>query len=78
MKSKITAIIEVTQDGGFSAFSESVPGVYANGSTDTEVRTEFITMMQEQADYVAEITGSRPKWADADVQFIERLTSVNI
>ncbi len=65
----IQAVIERADDGGFTAYSDSVPGVYANGLSEEEVRTEFLDMMKEQADFVAERTGERPSWADAEVQF---------
>ena len=72
----IQAIIDRGEDGGFTAFSESVPGVYANGLTEEEVRAEFLQMMQEQADYIMESTGQRPEWADADVHFIYDLSAL--
>ena len=65
----IQAVIERAEDGGFAAYSDSVPGVYANGQTEDEVRAEFLDMMKEQADFIAERTGERPSWADAEVQF---------
>ena len=65
----IKAIIETGENGGFTAFSESVPGVYANGLTESEVREEFLSMMQEQAEDIEEMSGERPAWADAEVQF---------
>ena len=76
MENQITAVIEVGSDGGFNASSKSVPGVYASGRTDTEVRTEFLTMMQEQAEYMTETTGSRPEWADAQVQFTYAISTL--
>lgn len=65
----IKAIIETGENGGFTAFSESVPGVYANGLTESEVREEFLSMMREQAEDIEEMTGERPSWADAEVHF---------
>lgn len=50
----ITVIIERGADGGFTAYSEQVPGVYANGLTEDEVRQEFAEMMSEQAAYMEE------------------------
>ena len=63
----IEAVIERASDGGFTAFSESVPGVYAGGLTEEEVRQEFLEMMQEQAEYIEEDTGEAPIWKDAKV-----------
>lgn len=65
----IQAVIERAEDGGFTAYSDVIPGVYANGLTEEEVRTEFLDMMKEQADFIEECTGERPSWADAEVQF---------
>lgn len=65
----IQAVIERAEDGGFTAYSDVIPGVYANGLTEEEVRTEFLDMMKEQADFIEERTGERPSWADAEVQF---------
>lgn len=65
----IQAVIERAEDGGFAAYSDAIPGVYANGLTEEEVRAEFLDMMKEQADFVTERTGERPSWADAEVQF---------
>ena len=76
MLQQITAIIEVAPDGSYSASSDQVPGVYANGLTDTEVRTEFLTMMQEQAEYMTETGGQRPEWADAEVEFTYSISTL--
>lgn len=65
----IQAVIERAKDSGFTVYSEAVPGVYANGLTEEEARAEFLDMMKEQADFIAERTGERPSWADAEVQF---------
>lgn len=67
---KITVTICRTSEGCFTASSDSVPGVYANGKTEDEVRAEFLDMMKEQADFMAERTGECPSWADAEVQFL--------
>ena len=66
----IEAVIEKASDGGFTAFSDSVPGVYANGLTEEEVKQEFMEMMQEQAEYMEERTGEAPAWKDAKVEFV--------
>lgn len=73
---KIKAVIECGSDGGFSAYSEDVPGVYANGITEDEVRSEFLRMMQEQADYMTERTGEAPDFKDAEVEFTFNLTAL--
>ena len=66
----IEAVIERAGDGGFTAFSDSVPGVYAGGMTEDEVKQEFLDMMQEQAGYMEERTGEAPAWKDAKVEFV--------
>lgn len=66
----IETVIEKCSDGGFTAFSDSVPGVYASGMTEEEVRQEFLDMMEEQAGYIEETTGKAPAWKGAKVEFV--------
>ena len=72
----IKAIIECGEDGGFTAFSESVPGVYANGLTEDEVRKEFLEMMEEQAEFMERRTGKAPDFKGAKVEFTYDLTAL--
>lgn len=65
----IKAIIERGEDGGFTAYSESVPGVYANGLSEEEVRREFLEMMEEQAEFMEGRTGKAPDFKGASVEF---------
>lgn len=65
----ITALIERGKDSEFTAFSYLVPGVYANGDSEEEVRSEFMEMMQEQAEYMEQRTGIPPIFKDAKVEF---------
>ena len=67
---KIKAVVECGSDGGFTAHSDSVPGVYANGKTKEEVCNEFIDMIQEQAEYMEQRTGESPVFKDAEVEFV--------
>lgn len=76
MSMKIKAIIERGSDGGYTAFSDSVPMVYANGMTEEEVRHEFLQMMQEQAAYVEQNSGEAPAWKDAQVEFVYAVSAV--
>ena len=69
-------MIEQGTDGGFTAWSEQVPGVYANGLTEEEVRREFIEMMEEQAEYMEQRTGEAPVWKGADVDFQFNLSAL--
>lgn len=73
---EIKAIIERCSDGGFTAFSDSVPMVYANGLTEEEVKREFLEMMQEQAGYIEEGTGEAPEWKDAKVEFVYAVSAM--
>lgn len=75
-KDSIDVIIEVASDGGYCAFSEDVPMVYANGLTETEAKREFMEMMEEQAGYVTESTGERPWWADAQIHFTYTISTL--
>ena len=77
MKQKtIKAIIERGADGGFTAFSVSVPGVYANGLTEEEVRREFLEMMEEQAEFMEKHTGKAPDFKGAAVEFTYDLSAL--
>ena len=69
-KKKIKTVIERSVDGGFTAWSDAVPGVYANGGTDEEVRNEFLSMMAEQAVFIEERSGVTPNFKGAEVEFI--------
>ena len=68
----IKAIIERGEDG----FSESVPGVYANGLTEEEVRREFLEMMEEQAAFMEGRTGKAPDFKGASVEFTYDLSAL--
>ena len=75
-KKKIKAVIELGEDGGFTAFSDAVPGVYANGLSEEEVRSEFISMMEEQAEYIEQRTGKAPDFKGAEVEFTYALSAL--
>lgn len=75
-KKNIKAIIVRGEDGGFSAYSDAVPGVYANGESEDEVRSEFLSMMEEQASYMEERTGESPEFKGADVEFTFALSAL--
>lgn len=75
-KKVIKAVIERGEDGGFTAYSDAVPGVYANGESEEEVRSEFLSMMKEQAEYMEERTGSEPDFKGADVEFTFALSAL--
>ena len=75
-KDVIDVVVEVASDGGYCAFSEDVPMVYANGLTETEVKREFLEMMEEQAGYMTESEGGRPWWADAQVRFTYTISTL--
>ena len=72
----IKAILERGEDGGFVAYSNSVPGVYANGQTEEEVKEEFVLMMEEQAEFMKERTGELPEFAGAKVEFTYALSAL--
>lgn len=73
---RIRAMIEQGADGGFTAWSDEVPGVYANGLTEEEVRREFLEMMEEQAEYMEESTGEAPPFKGAEVEFVFNLSAL--
>ena len=72
----IKVIIDRGEDGGFSAFSDEVPGVYANGESEEEVCSEFMAMMEEQAEFIEERTGKAPAFKGATVEFTYDLAAL--
>lgn len=58
----LTAIIEKSNDGGFSIHSKDIEGSYAMGLTELEAKEDFIDVIEEQAEYYKEIHGSYPDW----------------
>ena len=54
---KIQAIIEKADDGGISIYSEDVNGAYGFGLTEQEAKEDFISVLEEQAEYYKEKHG---------------------
>ena len=48
---KIKAIIEKANDGGISVYSEDVNGAYGFGLTEQEAKDDFMSVLEEQAEY---------------------------
>ena len=59
---KIKAIIEKSDDGGISIYSEDVNGSYAYGLTEQEAKDDFMSILEEQAEYYKEKHGVFPEW----------------
>lgn len=59
---KIKAIIEKANDGGISIYSEDVNGAYGFGLTEREAREDFLSVLEEQAEYYKEKHGELPAW----------------
>lgn len=58
----IKAIIERSNDGGISIYSEDVNGAYGFGLTELEAKDDFIAILEEQAEYYKDIHGVFPVW----------------
>lgn len=58
----IKAIIEKADDGGISVYSEDVNGAYGFGLTEQEAKEDFISVLEEQAEYYGERHGEFPDW----------------
>ena len=58
----IQAIIEKADDGGISVYSENVNGAYGFGLTEQEAKEDFISVLEEQAEYYRERHGEFPDW----------------
>ena len=59
---KIKAIIEKANDGGISIYSEDVNGTYGFGLTEQEAKDDFMSVLEEQAEYYNERHGDFPMW----------------
>ena len=59
---RIKAIIEKANDGGFSIYSENVNGAYGFGLTEQEAKDDFVSVLEEQAEYYKEKHGEIPGW----------------
>ena len=56
------AIIERGSDGGFSVYTEEAKGLFGYGLTEEEAKTDFVDVLEEQAEYYKENMGEFPKW----------------
>ncbi len=59
---KVKAIIEKAQDGGISIYAEGINGAYGYGLTESEAKEDFVSVLEEQAEYYNERHGSLPAW----------------
>lgn len=59
---RIKAIIEKATDGGISVYSDDVNGAYGYGLTEQEAKADFISVLEEQAEYYKEKHGEYPGW----------------
>lgn len=59
---KIQAIIEKADDGGISVYSEDVNGAYGIGLTEQEAKDDFVSVLEEQAEFYKERHGNFPDW----------------
>lgn len=59
---RIKAIIEKAVDGGISIYSEDVDGAYGYGLTEQEAKDDFVSVLEEQAEYYREKHGELPEW----------------
>lgn len=59
---KIQAVIEKANDGGISIYSEDVDGAYGSGLTEQEAKEDFVSVIEEQAEYYKEKHGDFPAW----------------
>ena len=59
---KINAIIEKADEGGISVYSEDVSGAYGFGLTENEAKEDFLSVLDEQAQYYKDKYGDFPAW----------------
>lgn len=59
---KIHAIIERSDSEGISIYSDDVNGAYGFGLTEEEARADFLSVLDEQAEFYKEVHGEFPSW----------------
>ncbi len=59
---KIKAIIEKSDSGGISVYSDDVNGAYGFGLNEQEAKSDFLSVLEEQAGYYKEKHGELPSW----------------
>lgn len=59
---RIKAFIEKADDGGISVYSDDVDGAYGYGLTEQEAKADFVSVLEEQAEYYKERHGEYPDW----------------
>jgi hypothetical protein len=71
----IKAVIEKSEDGLFSIYTDTIPGVYGSGLTEEEAKKDFNATLEEQAQYYCGKHGSCPDWSlDRTVEYAYNLT----
>lgn len=65
---KIVGIIEKSEDGGFSIYTEELNGVFGYGLTEDEAKGDFVEVLNEQAEYYKEKRGTFPSWYDEEIE----------
>lgn len=58
---KLTAVIEKNKEG-FSIYTNDVEGAFGMGLTENEAKEDFLSVLEEQADYYKELNGNYPDW----------------
>lgn len=65
---QIVGIIEKSEDGGFSIYTEGINGIFGYGLTEEEAREDFVSVIHEQAEYYKEKKGLYPEWYSNDIE----------
>lgn len=58
----IVAIIEKAEDGGYAIYSKDVNGLFGSGLTEAEAKTDFLEVIEEQAEFYKEKHEQYPDW----------------
>ncbi|MDY5433697.1 type II toxin-antitoxin system HicB family antitoxin [Bacteroides pyogenes] len=58
----LVAIIEKGEDGGYAIYSKDVDGLFGSGLTETEAKSDFCEVLEEQAEYYKEHHAHYPDW----------------
>ena len=65
---RITAIIEKASDGGYGIYAEGGLPLFSSGLTEQAAKTEFESLVREQAEFMKARQGHYPEWYSDKVQ----------
>lgn len=67
---KIKAIIEKNDEGYFQVYTTDPVPIIGTGMSEEEAKEDYFECFQEMLEFAIEEHGTRPEWADAEVEFV--------